>query len=222
MYQKVITSEINSDLRKTTYFHQTYEMGQVQTKTVLHHKMIHILLILVFHEFWSIFAENWQKSHISVEKETISERSLELPEKDSSFSNEFEMDHILPKPVLNFSIGKFIAILVFCNNFVWNEQKLMLWGKKWPSKKAQNWKKAFFIKHMNLDRYCRKIFYTAKWTTYRFSKLLRYFEAFSPEIDKKNLIWDQTTFLRKKLGITRDGLFSQTSVKRVTSSRKQF
>ena len=47
-------------------------------------------------------------------------------------------------------------------------------------------------------------------------------EAFSLEIDKKKIISVQKDYLRMELGITREGLFSQTSVKRVISSRKKF
>ncbi len=75
----------------------------------------------------------------------------------------------------------------------------------------------FFIEHTKLDSHCRKHFFTSKWTTYSYSKLVMCFEAFSLEIDKKILISIQKETIAE---ITDKDFFPQTSVKRVIPWKK--
>ena len=45
----------------------------------------------------------------------------------------------------------------------------------------------FFVKQVKWDKYYRKKFCSSKCATYSSTKLFWYFDAFSPEIDKKIL-----------------------------------
>ena len=111
---------------------------------------------------------------------------------------------------------------MFCNVFVRNRLNLMLLRKNWlhQNLSSELTKRLILIKHMKLDRYCRKLFFISKWTKYSTSK---HFEGFSLEID-------QNPSFQSKKGQSQNETWNymgrtfyfQMSVKRVISSGKLF
>ena len=105
-------------------------------------------------------------------------------------------------------IGQFIDNLVFCNIFIKKSPKTTIMGQKVTITDIRSdlTEKTFFIKHVNRDKY----FWKPQNGQHSKSMLFRCFEAFLPEIDKKNLILViKINISVKKLRITRNELFSQ-------------
>ena len=169
MGKKVLISEINSDVTETIFFPELHATEQMQTNTVLFLIMSPRQLIYVFQVFLAFLQEIDKNNSYFVPESDYLRKKLRIKQKGFSFlkimwNGSYPEEKCFETQIE--LIEQFIAIVVFCNIFVGNYQKLPLLGKIWDlrNKLRFDGNNIFFL-HQTCEtgQILPKQFWPSKW-----------------------------------------------------------